>query len=278
MSFSPFSLDESLNNVIELFSLGRSAAADAFRSVFLPQADVFSGPTDASQQPQAVEFLAGLQQCGCRLEASQRDLLLRAIAAVKKSFEDVNNHEKLGVVLRLQHPEATQRQELVRQLHQRLLGLLYGTLTAVYLTEQRSPASGGTLPAAREALLAALDDCGRYFDGAWAFPLEDVFAVGPREAVSAGRSISDVSSLLSVAAAGDSSWTRHLTTWNTVRRLLRFLMAEADSRSSRDEQQTLPYFGSVAGMMMSMMLNRRVLCVEFGFVWNRRHWAGTWIR
>jgi hypothetical protein len=45
---------------------------------------------------------------------------------------------------------------------------------------------------------------------------------------------------MAVAAAADRTWSQHPATWNTVRRLLQFLMAEADSQSSASQQQTLP--------------------------------------
>ncbi len=240
MSFSAFSLDESLDNLIELFSSYKSNAGQAFCRGFLPQANASSGQTNASQPPQAVEFLAGLQQLRCQLSAPQRTRLQQAIDTVERSLKSANDSERLRRETGLQHPDADQRQSLVRQLHQRLLGLLYGTMTAVHLTDQRSPDSDGATSADPRALLTVLNLCGQHFDAAWEFPLKDALAVGHTEAGRDGGAIADVESLLAVAASKDFHWTRHLSTWNTVRRLLRFLVAEADPHSPPDEQQTLP--------------------------------------
>ena len=240
MSDSPFSLDECLNSLIELFSKHRSQSLPLFLTGFLPKTAAASNRTADSQQPQAVEFLAALQKSGCRLTQAQRELLLQAIHTVEKSLPETDKHEKLRQATGLQYPETDQRQALVLQLHHRLLGLLYGALTAVYLTDQRSPESANTLPTDRQKLLTALNDCGQHFDKTWQFPLEDALAVSSRKADGDGSTIADVDSLLSAAAAVHSDWTRHLTTWNTVRRLLRFLMVEAQTNNSPDEQQTLP--------------------------------------
>ena len=117
MSVSVSSLDKCLNSLIELFSSRRTAAAEAFLTGFLPRTDVSSKLTGGPQQPQAVDFLAEIQQCGCLLTPTQGPLLHQAIQTVESSLQDTGNHEQLRQAIGLQYPDANQRQSLVLQLH-----------------------------------------------------------------------------------------------------------------------------------------------------------------
>ncbi|MFM8477753.1 MAG: hypothetical protein ACKOEO_18370, partial [Planctomycetaceae bacterium] len=211
----------------EIFQHGRTTNADSFRRALLPMPRKPSDP---------IPFLKTRQLAGGRLSEEERDSLTAAIQTLEQSLENPAEFGKIQSAIGLQTPDAESLRLLTKQLHHRLLGLLYGILAAADFHQHSKPEPSSSL-------VTALNCCGQHWDAAWCYPLE-----GLDSAIISGNGVArigDVDVVLNHAIEKSllGDWQRHPTTWLTVRRLLMFLLESTPvppALSGAQSSQLLP--------------------------------------
>jgi hypothetical protein len=148
-----------------------------------------------------------------------------AIDTLENSLANPAGFHEVQQTLGFEYPDDTERQQLTTQLHHRLLGLLYGVLTAAEFPEQQQLNGQELSP----SLLTALNACGKHWDAAWWYPLEDSYNDIRNHRHASGNGVTGsgrVDAVMNrVADQKDlqGKWWMHPATWLTVRRLLMFL-------------------------------------------------------
>ena len=142
------SCDHLCTVITDIFQNGKSSIKEDLFKALLP---LPRNPSDP------VPFLQSRQQAGGRLNNGERESLNSAIKTLEKSLENPAGFRNVQQALGFEYPNDSERQLLTEQLHQRLLGLLYGVLAAAEFPEQHE-LNGQELPA---ALLTALNTCGQ---------------------------------------------------------------------------------------------------------------------
>lgn len=196
-----------------------------------------------SSNGESISLLQQAQELGCVLTEEIEQQLTKTIAEVELSLGNLDDNaqhaETLRDALQLLHPDEAQRLPLLKQLHHRVLGLLYAVQAA-----SQWPQPGELDQATKESLwVQALHHCGQHWDTAWPYPFSDsnhnhVPGNGLTEVgrVDAAMHHADKHDWLKRIAG--QNWSRHCTTWLTVRRLLRFLLSEQDDKPTR--KQSVP--------------------------------------
>ena len=205
------SCDKLCRIISNIFQDGKSSDRDYLYSA------LFSTPRNPSAP---VPFLHSIRQAGARLSAEERRSVSSAIRVLEDSILKPAEFQKVQRALGFEYSEKDQLARLTEQLHHRLLGLLYGVLVAAEFPEQHETGDS-TVP---HELIEALNSCGRHWDAAWWYHLEDNYTNGRGNGVAGQGRVDDV---LSQAVAGkwlQGTWWQHSTTWLTVRRLLMFLL------------------------------------------------------
>lgn len=230
---------QSISKVIKpLFEMGRSSEIEQLFQAFLPH------PAVVTDGDNAVPFLQTLQQAGCKLDDADRRDLLNAAQVIEASLQrcsqpvdgDDDPQQAIQNAFQLQHPDEQQRRQLIVQLHHRLLGLLYGVLTASSLPQKETVDQSGQ----NDNWVTWLNLCGTHWDAAWWFPLEDslngwLAGIGQAELGRVDSALTHASNENWLLRDSHNNWSMHGTTWLTVRRLLFFLLSESESQATRDQ-------------------------------------------